>query len=316
MLRVLTTLLTTLLVVLTGAQPAAAIAYGRDAGDGQWAFSARLTMTGIPTEDHGSRDSWCSGALIAPRWVITAGHCFRDADGERVARTVAEKTTATVSGRRVEVVGVRQAQSADVALAELAEAVTGVAPLVVGDRAPQPGEQVRLTGYGLAGTGTEIPERLQTGTFVVDRVGDTVLEISGRSPHRYTSACPHDSGGPYFREDPPTLVAVVSSGPSCPHEGADLSARTDNLAGWIGDTIGGRTGPLDDPRTAVAAGAALLLALVAAVALARSQRTRAEAGRWRHRAPNGPRVGSRPAREPQAGSRTARGPEVSSRSAG
>ncbi|BCJ48280.1 esterase [Actinoplanes ianthinogenes] len=267
MLRPLLSLLTMVLVVLAGAQPAHAIAYGEDAAEGAWSFSARLTMTGIPTEDHGSRDSWCSGALIAPRWVITAGHCFRDAGGERVGRTVAERTTAVVGGHEVDVAGVRQAETADVALAELAEAITDVAPLTVGDTPPRPGEEVRLTGYGLAGAGDRNPDRLQTGTFVVDRVGDAVVEVSGRRPHRYTSACPHDSGGPYFRTDPPTLVAVVSSGPSCPHEGADLSARTDNLAGWIADTAGGRGGPLDGAWAQPAGVVALLVAAAAGALL-------------------------------------------------
>ncbi len=280
MLRLLTNLLTIVLIVLAGAQPAQAIANGEDAPDGDYAFAVRLTMTGIPTEDHGSRDSWCSGALIAPKWVITAGHCFRDADGKRVSRTVAAETTATVGrtdlggsgGHQVRVVGARQAETADVALAELAEPITDVTPLTVGDTAPKPGERVRLTGYGLSGDGNSTPDRLQTGRFVVDRVGDAVLEISGRAPRRDTSACPHDSGGPYFRESPPVLVAVVSSGPTCPHEGPDLSARTDNLAGWITGTVNARPGLLSGLPARVAGGLALLFVLAVAIYLARAQR--------------------------------------------
>ena len=78
------------------AGPASAIAHGEDAADGAYRFSVRLTMTGLPAAGGGTRDSWCSGALIAPRWVITAGHCFRDADGRRVSRTVARRTSVTV----------------------------------------------------------------------------------------------------------------------------------------------------------------------------------------------------------------------------
>jgi hypothetical protein len=33
------------------------------------------------------------------------------------------------------------------------------------------------------------------------------------------------------------LVSVVSNGPSCPHASVENSARTDNIAGWIRDSI-------------------------------------------------------------------------------
>jgi secreted trypsin-like serine protease len=286
--RLLTNLLTITLVVLAvtvapiAVQPASAIAYGENAPDGDYRFSVRLTMTGIPTAGGGTRDSWCSGALIAPQWVITAGHCFRDADDRRVSRPVARKTTATVGrtdlaskgGHVVDVVAVRQSPTADVSLAQLRTPITDIKPLPVGDSRPVAGETVRLTGFGMADSGSTTPKRLQTGEFVVERVHSSTLDIAGRAPRQDTSACPHDSGGPYF-QDPshgtPALVGVVSSGPSCPHEGPDFSARTDNLAGWIADNTGAPQGGfLTRPGVrlgAVALGAAVTL--VVAVFLAR-----------------------------------------------
>jgi secreted trypsin-like serine protease len=231
------------------ARPARAIAHGEDAADGDYGFSVLLTMTGLPAPGGGTRDSSCSGALIAPRWVITAGHCFRDADGRRVSRTVAERTTATVGrtdlrgddGRQVTVVAAYQADGTDVALAELGEAVTEVRPIRVAAEPPAVGESLRLTGFGLVtdGGGTAPTTRLQTGQFTVDAVGDSLIETSGRAPRADTSPCPHDSGGPYFREGrdgAATLAAVVSTGPGCPHPGPDFSARIDNLSDWITST--------------------------------------------------------------------------------
>ncbi|GAA4974885.1 trypsin-like serine protease [Actinoplanes utahensis] len=269
--------------VLPGAQPAVAIANGENARPGAYPFSVRLTMTGLPADGGGSRDSSCSGALIAPRWVITAGHCFRDASGQRVSRTVAGRTTAvigrteinSVAGYEADVVAVHQAGHTDVALAELADPVPGITPIRLATTPPEPGEVLRLTGFGLVDgpNGIGPAERMQTGRFVVGAVGDTLLEASGHAPRQDTSPCRHDSGGPYFRESrdrEPVLVALVSTGPGCPHPGPDMSARVDNLAEWITATTTERTGP---PWSLIGTAALLIAAgLLGGLTIARRAR--------------------------------------------
>ncbi|EEP72270.1 secreted esterase [Micromonospora sp. ATCC 39149] len=240
-------------ITMLGIVPANAIANGEPVKDGKYRFSAKLTMTGIPVLGGGTRNSACSGALVAPQWVITAGHCFRDENGVRVSRPVAASTVATVGrtdlvtspgGHDLEIVEVRQSATADVALAKLAEPITDVKPLKVSSRAPKVGDVLRLTGYGsLTSTNPTPVTHLNTGQMEVESLREANLGVRGLAPRPDTTPCPYDSGGPFFREfrwRAPELVAVVSNGPSCPHTGIETPARTDNIADWIRDTTNGR----------------------------------------------------------------------------
>jgi V8-like Glu-specific endopeptidase len=245
------------------ATPAHAIAHGEDVPDGTYKFAVKLTDIGIPTADGGKRNSSCSGGLISPHWVLTAGHCFKDENDKRVSRPVADKTIATVgravlsgkAGINANVVEVRQHGTADVALARLDKAVTGITPLKLSRSKPGDGLRLRLAGFGLtSGTAKKTTDQLQTGQFKVTSRSKLEMSIIGTSPRSDTSACPHDSGGPYFTgsgtsSSPAIVVGVVSRGPRCPHTGADTASRVDAIAPWILSVVGADLKPPPKPST-------------------------------------------------------------------
>ncbi|VVJ23544.1 secreted esterase [Amycolatopsis camponoti] len=235
-------------VVLTiTATPAAlaapGVAHGSDVPAGRFGFVAKLAMTKIPRPDGSTYGSYCTGALIAPAWILTTGHCFHDANRNRVSGKTPYPTTAalglvdeaTESGVARKVTEVVQAKESDVALIKLDTPVTTVQPLTVNHAVPTVGQQLTLAGWGsLTGTNPKPATRMQQGTVAVAKVDPTTLGVRGAAPEITTSACTYDSGAPYFTGT--ELVAVEATGPGCPHAGIETTSRADILAPWIAKT--------------------------------------------------------------------------------
>ena len=232
-------------LALTSSGTANAIANGTPVADGQYPFSTKLTMTNIPNPDGTTRNSACSGALVAPQWIITAGHCFHDVFGNRVSGPTPYPTTATVGrtdltqsgGHVISIVSVLQASKVDVALAKLATPITDIAPLPLSDATPKAGSILRITGWGATSSVNPTPvTRLQTGLVKIRRVSGSTVLVVGYAPAPDTSACPFDSGAPYFSEQADgrvALVSVESDGPPCPHSQEETTAGIKRIADWI-----------------------------------------------------------------------------------
>jgi V8-like Glu-specific endopeptidase len=238
--------------LIAGTGTANAVANGEPVPIGKYTFAVKLTMTGIPTADGGRRNSACSGSLISPEWIITAGHCFRTFDGVRVEYPVADLTTATVGrtdltgtgGHVIKIVAVRQSATTDVSLAKLETPIRDIKPLRVGTQPAPIDSVVRITGFGSLTSTNPVPAtRLMTGQMKVVSLTSSITGLQGFAPQSNTTPCPYDSGAPYFQEMRavrPVLVAVVSDGPGCPHSEVESGARTDNIADWIFTVIGKR----------------------------------------------------------------------------
>ncbi|GGM36144.1 hypothetical protein GCM10012275_04180 [Longimycelium tulufanense] len=207
-------------------------------------------MKGVPRADGTKYDSACSGALIRPQWIATAGHCFHDEHRVRVAgkprydRTIATFGRATLDGPGgfdLDVVWVEQSPVNDFAIAKLAEPVSEirVPPLLIPPLDVPVGLEVDMAGWGATKAAVTGPQdrsnRLQHGRWKIVAAEGEDLLARAAGPEATTSACPYDSGAPYFTSwgRHLALVGVESDGPPCPHMGLERVARADHLRDWI-----------------------------------------------------------------------------------
>ncbi|HEY3613359.1 MAG TPA: serine protease [Gaiellales bacterium] len=264
--------------------PIAQIIGGSAAAAGAAPYAVEIQATSGPST------YFCTGSLIAPQFVLTAGHCTFDDTGTpipvagyRIRIGVSDWTT-NPTVRTVTAVSLHPAFNpntlqGDVAVLKLdqvAQAGTSVIPLATSADAAlyAAGQPATAMGWGITANGAaSIPNVLQTGTVAVQANATCNSSGAGLSfrpsydmctaaPSFVPAACHGDSGGPLVATTAtgPVQIGVVSYGTSgtCAL-GPDFFTRASSIQAWAASVAAGApiTTPFVPPYAAPAATLAL-----------------------------------------------------------
>ncbi len=236
------------------ASPSLAIVGGHDAAAGAYPSIAEV---------HLGKSFLCTGTLIAPSWVLTAGHCG-SITGAAVAtpagwpaplidvyigsNKAGQGTPATVSQAIVEP-SYLNTSGYDVTLLKLAGPSSATPTRIANDGALwAPGTLETIAGWGTTSEGGDTPDTLQEAQVPVTTDAycagaysdfDAATMLCAGFPQGGVDTCQGDSGGPLFARDAAGALKVVgatSFGEGCARAGKPgVYARVADTAlrNWI-----------------------------------------------------------------------------------
>ena len=238
---------TLLAVVAAGLVPAAsaqAVVGGTDAPAGTYPYVAEIDI------DHAFL---CTGTLVTPTYVVTAGHCSSitgaagagvpiGQPGQLITVTLGSNKAGQGTDYAVKTVSVNpnynfllNGSGYDVALLELATPATGLPTVKVAGRGEEslwkPGSLATIAGWGATSEGGDLPDTLQEAHVpIVDDATaaaaysefENKTQIGAGYPQGGTDTCQGDSGGPLLVPAPSgafRLAGDTSYGDGCARPG-------------------------------------------------------------------------------------------------
>jgi secreted trypsin-like serine protease len=226
-----------------------AVVGGTTVEPGQWPDAVAVLGT----------NGTCTGTLIAPDVVLTAGHCAGIKPVQVIANTVdyAQDGGVHVQVAKTEAYPTWQTEY-DVAVLTLASPIEGVAPRKIGTactfHAFSRDTAVRLVGFGatdmLGETANTQLRQAMTAVIDPDCTGGQGCKQAVAPGGEFVAggtgsadSCFGDSGGPVYLDTPTGTVVVGAvsrgiDGSATPCGGGGIYVRTDKLIDWIEETTG------------------------------------------------------------------------------